>query len=159
MARFLGEYTCKIDTKGRMVLPAGILRQMDETRSRTIYLNRGFEKCLVIYPSETWESIAEELEKLNIYNTRSRSFIRYMMRGLSHVELDKTNRIRLNERLLEYAGIKKDLIVVGHLSRIELWDPEEYDKVLSNEPAEFAKITEEVMAGKISEELKGFSFN
>ena len=142
-----------------MVIPSGLMPSFDSQKNRLVYLNRGFEKCLTLYPFDTWKSIMVELEKLNMYNMKSRTFIRYMMRGLSEMELDKSNRLRIPETLQNYAGISREVLVVGHLSRIEIWDPSEYDKVLSDEPADFASLAEEVMTGKSLEDLKGFSFN
>src|SRR6201999_2598200 len=77
MSHFLGEFDCKLDAKGRMMIPAGLKKQLPEAESEGLVINRGFEKHLVIYTRKEWNKIVDDLSKLNSYEKRTREFIRY----------------------------------------------------------------------------------
>ena len=115
-------------------------------------INRGFEKCLVLYPLNEWQTISAEVNKLNLYNKKNRDFARYFFRGASELMLDGTNRLLLPKALTEYADIDKDLILFAYSNRIEVWSKANYDNLLTDEPADFASLAEEVM-GKPKEGL------
>lgn len=148
--QLLGEYDCKIDAKGRMRMPSGLIAQLGEKESYTFVINRGFEKCLMIYPEEVWERILSEINNLNIYNKKNRDFVRYFHRGAQKVTMDSADRILVTKRLLEYAEIDKDVILNAYVDRIEIWSKEEYDRLLAEEPDDFSDLAEEVL-GKIND--------
>jgi MraZ protein len=81
MIQFLGEYNCKIDDKGRLRMPAPLLKQLEGMVEEGFVLNRGFEKCLVLYPKSAWTNITQEIQKLNIYVKQNRDFVRYFLLG------------------------------------------------------------------------------
>src|SRR5260370_19990910 len=105
MAHFLGEFDCKLDSKGRMMIPAGLKKQLPEAEKEGLVINRGFEKHLVIYTRKEWDKIVDDLSKLNQYEKRTREFIRYFTRGASELTLDASGRVLLPKALLEYGGI------------------------------------------------------
>jgi MraZ protein len=148
--QLLGEYDCKIDAKGRMRMPSGLISQLGEGQPLTFVINRGFEKCLMLYPEAVWEKITAEINQLNQYNKKNRDFIRYFYRGAQKVAMDGADRILLTKRLLEYAGIDKDVILSAYNDRIEVWAIEEYNKLLDEEPTDFSDLAEEVL-GKMDE--------
>lgn len=143
-----GEYDCKLDSKGRIRMPSTLLRQLGGSGPHTFFVNRGFEKCLMIYPEKVWENTLERINELNVYRTQDRNFIRYFFRGVSDVTTDSADRVLLNKGLLDYAGIKKDVVLFAYLDRIELWDKQTYSDWLSREPEDFANLAEQVL-GKI----------
>ena len=143
-----GEYDCRLDSKGRIRMPSTLLRQLGGSGPHTFYVNRGFEKCLMIYPEKVWENTLERINELNVYRTQDRNFIRYFFRGVSDVTTDSADRVLLNKGLLDYAGIKKDVVLFAYLDRIELWDKETYSDWLNKEPEDFANLAEQVL-GKI----------
>lgn len=140
-----GEYECKMDSKGRIRVPSPLLRQLGDNAPYTFFINRGFEKCLMIYPEKVWESTLEKINELNVYRSEDRNFIRYFFRGVSDVTTDTADRILLNKGLLDYAGIRKDVILFAYLDRIEMWDKKTYDEWLNREPEDFAKLAERVL--------------
>src|SRR3989344_8899313 len=145
MANFIGEFDCKLDAKGRLMLPSGLRKQLDPAAQERFVLNRGFEKCLVLYPKNEWEGISSEVNKLNQYVKKNREFIRYFYRGASELELDNTGRLLLPKRMLEYAAADKDVVLFAYSNRIEVWDKKAYEDLLTDEPDDFATLAEEVM--------------
>lgn len=153
MQQLLGEYDCKIDAKGRLRLPADLIQQIGKKENLPFVINRGFEKCLIIYPIEVWEYTTREINQLNLYNKQNRDFVRYFYRGAQRVSLDNTDRILINKRLAEYANISKEVILSAYNDRIELWSKEEYDKLLANEPSDFSNLAEQVLGQSNTEEI------
>lgn len=145
MENFIGEFDCKLDAKGRLMLPSGLRKQLDPAAQERFVLNRGFEKCLVLYPKNEWEGISSEVNKLNQYVKKNREFIRYFYRGASELELDNTGRLLLPKRLLDYAGAEKEVVLFAYSNRIEVWDKKTYEGLLTDEPDDFADLAEEVM--------------
>ena len=147
MAHFLGEFECKLDAKGRMMVPVGLKKQLPEADREGLVINRGFEKHLVIYTRREWDKIVEDLSKLNSYEKKTREFIRYFTRGASELSLDAAGRVLLPKALLEYAGIESDVVLACQFNKIEVWAQSAYDAQMDNEPENFANLAEEVMGG------------
>ncbi|MEN0002628.1 MAG: division/cell wall cluster transcriptional repressor MraZ [Bacteroidota bacterium] len=151
--QLLGEYECKVDAKGRMRMPSGLISQLGEGKAHHFVINRGFEKCLMLYPEAVWEKITAEINQLNLYNKKNREFVRYFYRGAQKVALDSADRILVSKRLATYAGIEKDVILSTYNDRIEMWAKDEYDQVLNDEPADFSDLAEDVLGGINTSEL------
>ncbi len=148
MLQLLGEYDCRLDAKGRMRLPSGLLEQLQQLGAEEFVINRGFEKYLTIYPKAVWESITREINRLNVYDKQNREFLRYFFRGAQPVRLDSAGRMLVNKRLLDYAGITKEVILSAVNDRIEMWDKAEYERQLEQEPANFSDIAQAVMGNR-----------
>jgi MraZ protein len=147
MTQLLGEYECKIDPKSRMRLPSGLISQLAEEKPAFV-VNRGFENCLMLYPEKVWEEITQEVNALNQYDRRNREFVRYFYRGAQRLELDGADRVLLPKRLLEYAGIEHDVILVAVNDRIEMWAKDKYDQMLDAEPEDFSDLAQAVLGDK-----------
>ena len=147
MSHFLGEFECKLDAKGRLMLPAGLRKQMPEAEREGLVVNRVFEKHLVIYTRKEWDAIVADLSKLNQYEKKTREFIRYFTRGATELALDAAGRILLPKSLSEYAGMGVDVVLASQFNKIEVWAKDAYDAQLDNEPDNFANLAEEVMGG------------
>jgi MraZ protein len=145
MSHFLGEFDCKLDAKGRMMLPSGLRKQMPEAEKDGLVINRGFEKHLVIYTRSEWDKIMEDLSKLNQYEKKTREFIRYFTRGATELSLDAAGRVLLPKSLLDYAEIGADVVLSSQFNKIEVWAKDAYDAQMDNEPENFANLAEEVM--------------
>ena len=145
MTRFLGEFDCKVDAKGRVLLPAALKRQLPPEAQERFVNNRGFEQCMVLYPFNEWEKTSEEVNSLNMYVKKNREFVRYFYRGATELTIDGNNRILFPKRLMEYAGVKKEIILFAYSNRIEIWDKKRYDGLLTDEPDDFANLAEDVM--------------
>lgn len=147
--QLIGEFECSIDTKGRIKLPSALIKQLGDA-SLHFTINRGFEKCLILYPKLVWDEIIKEVNLLNLYNKKNRDFVRYFYRGATELEADNAERILLNKSLMDYAGIEKDVVLFAYKDRIEIWAQQEYDSVLTEEPEDFSDLAEEVL-GKINQ--------
>lgn len=148
MNYFLGEYECKLDTKNRMVLPAALKRQMPDVEREGLVVNRGFEKCLVIYTRQEWSKIMEKLEVLNPFDKRNREFIRQFSRGATELNLDAAGRVLIPKALASYAGISSQVVLSSQLNKIEMWDKDTYEAKWEDEDFDFAALAEEVMGDK-----------
>ena len=148
MQQLLGEYECKLDAKGRMRLPSGLIGQLGDSELHSFVINRGFEKCLVLYPEAVWDTISAQVGQLNQYNKKQREFQRYFYRGAQKLTLDNADRVLVSKRLCEYAGIEKDVILAAVNDRIEVWAKEEYDLLLENEPEDFSDLAQDVLGGQ-----------
>jgi len=148
MVQLLGEFDCKLDAKGRMMVPSGLKKQLPNIDQEGLVVNRGFEKHLVIYPRKVWEEIVNELSKLNQFETKTREFIRFFTRGATELTLDSAGRVNLPKSLLEYAGIESEVVLACQFNKIELWSKSAYDNFMDSEPEDFAKLAEEVMGNK-----------
>lgn len=153
MPQLIGEYDCKIDAKGRMRMPSQLLKQLGEQEAHNFVINRGFEKCLMIYPEIEWDKITKEFDKLSVYDVKQRQFIRYFYRGASKVTTDGAERILFPKRLMAYAGLTKEIVLFAYNDRIEVWDKEAYDNMLDDEPEDFSALAQEVMTKKGQEEI------
>ena len=147
MSQFLGEFECKIDAKGRMRMPSQLIKQMAGEEAEGFVLNRGFEKCLVLYTKKEWEKITAEINSLNTYVKKNRDFVRYFYRGASELSADSADRILIPKRLLEYASVQKEITVFAYMNKIELWAKEQYEDMLEDEPMDFGDLAEDVMGG------------
>ena len=141
----IGEYECKLDQKGRLILPANLKKQVSPEAKDMFVINRGFEHCIVLYPMNEWKVISEEINRLNLYNRKNRNFARYFYRGATELNLDGSNRLLLPKTLMSYAGIGKEVILFAFSNRIEVWAKDKYEQLMTDEPEDFAALAEEVM--------------
>jgi transcriptional regulator MraZ len=148
MSYLTGEFECKLDAKGRMMVPAGLKKQLPEADNEGLVINRGFEKYLVIYTKKEWDKKLDELSKLNQYEKKNIEFIRYFTRGATELSLDSTGRVNLPQSLLDYAGINNDVVLNCQLHKIELWDKAAHRQMIENEPDNFSDLAEYVMGDK-----------
>lgn len=146
MLHFSGEYECKVDAKGRMVLPSKFKAKLPESSGNEVVVSRGFEKCLVVYPMLEWKKIYSKVMGLNEFNEEYRNFQRNFFRGNTELELDANGRLLLPKTMIRYAGIEKEIVAVGIGNRIELWEPDAYEEYLVNDQQEFSKLAQKYLA-------------
>ena len=146
---FIGEYESTLDAKGRFLLPAGFKKQLPDGGEENFVLNRGFEKCLSLYPMKSWKPVFSEISGLNDFDPKVRQFRRYFLNGATQVELDSANRILIPKNLMEYAGLEKDIVLVSAVNKIEIWDKNKYQQFFETfSPDAFSNLAKEVMAGE-----------
>ncbi|HNW97321.1 MAG TPA: division/cell wall cluster transcriptional repressor MraZ [Bacteroidales bacterium] len=155
MTNLIGEFECRIDVKGRFMLPSGLKKQLPTEEQERFVVNRGFEKCLVLYPRNVWKVISDEINQLNLYNKKNRDFVRYFYRGATELVLDSASRLLLPKQLSIYAGIDKELVLSAFSNRVEIWSKGVYENLLTNEPEDFSTLAEEVMGNKENKEKTG----
>ncbi len=144
MTNFFGEYECKLDDKGRLKLPAAILNQLGENQSRDFVANRGFERCLYLFPKSVWTMKLSEVQGLNEYLPEVRQFKRYFYRGATEFVPDKADRILLPKILLEFAGIEKTLILTAVGEYLEMWNADAYRDIISREPEDISALAQKI---------------
>lgn len=144
---YLGEFESTVDAKGRFLLPAGIKKQLpEEGKSMRFVINRGFEKCLTIYPENVWEPLFENLKKLNDFDPKVRTFRRIFLNGATWVEVDSAGRVLLPKHLAEYATINKDIVIASAIDKFEIWDKPYYEELNQKvSPSEFSELAAIVM--------------
>ena len=149
MIGFIGEYESTIDAKGRFLLPAGFKKQLPEQESHVFVLNRGFEKCLTLYPIQSWDPIYKKISELNDFDPKVREFRRYFLNGAVQIELDAAGRILLPKNLLDHASLGKDIVLVSAINKIEIWDKNKYQQFFDSFSSEsFSNLANEVMNKK-----------
>ena len=148
MSVFTGEFECSVDAKGRVLFPAALKRQVSPEAGEKFVLNRGFEKHLTLYPYNVWKEITGEMSKLNLFETDSRIFYRKFHDGATEMFLDGQGRLLLPQRLMSYAGIKKDAVFYAYANRIEIWSLTEFNKMISDKSVDYASLAEKVMGSK-----------
>ena len=141
---FFGEYECKLDEKGRLRLPSAILNQLGENNSREFVANRGFERCLYLFPKDVWTVKLNEVQGLNEYLPEVRQFKRYFYRGATEFTPDKADRILLPKILLEYAGIERPLIITAVGEYLEMWNAESYRDLINKEPEDLSALAQKI---------------
>ena len=145
MIGFLGEYEVTLDAKGRFLLPASLKKQTGE-EAGSFVINRGFEKCLGLYPMKSWEPIFEQISKLNDFDPKVRSFRRYFLNGATMMELDSASRLLIPQNLKDYAGLEKDIVLVTAVNKIEIWVKVKYQQFFESfSPEAFSSLANEVM--------------
>ena len=145
MTNLIGEYECKVDAKGRLLVPAGLRKQFSPEAEGKLFVKRGIEKCLELYQKHDWESVSEKVSSLNQFVKKNRVFARKFISGATQLELDSVGRINLPNGLLEYAGVEKELVLFAYGNKIEIWDKAVYDAELYMSDNDFAGLAEEVM--------------
>lgn len=145
MSYFSSEYECKLDAKGRIVLPARFKANLPESGGNSIAITRGFEPCLVVYPLTEWQKLLSKVSGMNEFNEEYRNFQRNFFRGNTEVELDNNGRFLLPKTMLKYAQLDKDAVLVGMGNRIEIWNPDLYNNFLINDQKEFSKLAEKYL--------------
>jgi len=141
---FFGEYECKLDEKGRLRLPSAILNQLGENTSRDFVANRGFERCLYLFPKEVWNVRLSEVQGLNEYLPEVRQFKRYFYRGATEFTPDKADRILLPKLLLDYAGIDRTVIITAVGEYLEMWNAESYNNMINGEPDDISALAQKI---------------
>lgn len=146
VVNIIGSYECKVDAKGRLALPSGLKKQLLEVVNEGFVLKRSvFHNCLELYPMSEWNAEIAGVNKLNRFVKKNNDFIRMFMAGVKMLEMDASGRIQISKDLINYSGIKKEVVLSSAVNRIEIWDKESYEKVVNNPEVDFAELAEEVM--------------
>jgi len=146
MIGFLGEYEATLDSKSRFLLPVGFKKQLSEDGPTQFVINRGFEKCLSLYPMKSWEPIFARISQLNDFDPEVRQFRRYFLNGATLVELDSAGRLLIPPNLKEHAGLDKDIVLSAAVDKIEIWDKSKYQQFFETfSPETFSSLAKQVM--------------
>lgn len=140
---FLGTHEPKLDEKGRLILPA---KYRDELAAG-IVITRGQDRCLYAFPMREFETLHEQLRHAPISNKQSRDYLRLFLSGATDEVPDKQGRVTIPAPLRTYAGLGRDLVVIGAGTRIEIWDAEAWRTYLDEQEESYSETAEEVIPG------------
>ncbi|WP_203255895.1 division/cell wall cluster transcriptional repressor MraZ [Hyunsoonleella ulvae] len=146
MHSLIGTYNCKVDAKGRMMIPAGMKKQLMPILDDGFVLRRSvFQKCLELYPMAEWQLLMQKMNKLNRFKKKNNDFIRRFSAGARIIEVDGNGRLLIPKDLTVFASISKDIVISPSINIIEIWDKDLYEQSIDDAALDFADLAEEVM--------------
>ncbi|MEZ4968824.1 MAG: division/cell wall cluster transcriptional repressor MraZ [Flavobacteriaceae bacterium] len=146
MINFIGTYDCKADSKGRVMLPVALKNQMSPVINDGFVVKRSvFQSCLELYPMAEWNLLMQKMNKKNRFKKKNNDFIRRFSAGVKVVEIDATGRLLIPKNLVDVAGITKEVVLSSAINIVEIWDKDNYERVLEETAEDFASLAEEVM--------------
>lgn len=140
---FLGTYTPRLDDKGRLILPAKFREQLEAG----VVVTRGQEHCLYVFPLSEFERLAEQLRQAPVTSKQARDYLRVFLSGASDESVDKQGRVTIPPMLRSYAGLDRDVAVIGAGQRVEIWDGAAWERYLAEQEQAFSEQAEEVVPG------------
>lgn len=157
MNTIIGTYECKVDAKGRVLLPAPLKKQLTDSLNDGFVLKRSvFQPCLELYPMSEWNLMMQKINKLNRFVKKNNDFIRRFTAGVKVVEIDNLGRLLIPKDLVVFGNISKDLVLSSAVNIVEIWDKDLYEKSISGDDMDFADLAEDVM-GNINDDDNGIS--
>ncbi len=146
MVSFIGTYDCKADAKGRIMIPVTLKNQMVPILNEGFVIKRSvFQPCLELYPMSEWNQLMQRMNRKNRFKKKNNDFIRRFTAGVKPVEIDATGRLLIPKNLMSVAGIDKEVVLSSAINIVEIWDKDNYERVLEETAADFADLAEEVM--------------
>lgn len=143
---FIGSFKYSIDSKGRIALPAKLRKNVNPEANDTFVLTRDTSKCIIIYPMDTWKNLAaEKFNKLNQFDPKEAMFLRLFLNEAAEDTLDSQSRLLIPKRLIEYAEIEKEVLILGSMTKIEVWNPDVYDSYIKENSPSYEEIAKDVM--------------
>lgn len=140
---FLGTYSPRLDEKGRLILPAKYREELAEG----LVLTRGQERCLYVFSAREFERVHEQLRAAPLSSKQARDYIRVFLSGASDEVPDKQGRVTIPPPLRDYAGLGRELAVIGAGTRAEIWDAQAWNDYLNEKEGVFSETEEEVVPG------------
>lgn len=157
MLNLIGVHECKMDSKGRVLLPSPLKKQLMPVLETGFVLKRSvFQKCLELYPLQEWNQVMAKVNRLNRFVKRNNDFIRLYTAGVKFIEVDGNSRLLIAKDLVSYAGLSGDLVLSSAVNMIEIWDKQAYEASLNDPSIDFGTLAEEVM-GQLDEPGEGIS--
>ncbi|TDE02471.1 division/cell wall cluster transcriptional repressor MraZ [Flavobacterium sandaracinum] len=157
MDTIVGTYECKVDAKGRLLMPAPLKKQLATSLQNGFVLKRSvFQPCLELYPMKEWDLMMQKINKLNRFVKKNNDFIRRFTAGVKVVEIDALGRLLVPKDLVAYSSITKEVVFSSAVNIVEIWDKDLYEKSISGEDVDFADLAEDVM-GNINDDDNGIS--
>jgi MraZ protein len=141
---FSGEYRFALDNKKRINIPAGIRRMLPSESEGTLVFTRGFEGCVYVFPHDEWQRLTKKLNALDSFQVKVRNFIRQFVGSAFKTVMDAQGRVLLPDKVLELAGITKEILLLGSLNKWELWDPEKYEQYLRENVPAMEQLAQEI---------------
>lgn len=145
---FLGSFKYSIDSKGRVSIPAKLRKFVDPKSNDAFVMTRGTTKCIDIYPMNFWEELVQnKLNQLNSFEPKEAMFLRMFLQQAAEDKLDSQARLLIPKNLIEYAEISKEVLILGAIKKIEIWNPQNYEEYLKSSQLSYEEIAKQVMGG------------
>ena len=149
MEHLIGTYECKVDTKGRVMMPIALKKQLSKLINEGFVLKRSvFNHCIEMYPLSEWAKLMDKLNGLNRFNKKNNDFIRRFTAGVKSVEMDNSGRFLISKDLIKYASIYKEIVLSSSVNILEIWNKSTYEEVINEATLDFGVLAEEVMGDK-----------
>ena len=149
MINIIGTYECKADTKGRVMFPSALKKQLQKVLGDGFVIKRSvFNQCLKIHPMQEWNEVVGQVNKLNRFVKKNNDFIRSYMAGLKVVDVDSSGRFLIPKDLLSFAGLEKQIVLSSSVNMIEIWDKDKYESSVAESLKDFGDLAEEVMGNQ-----------
>ena len=145
MAFFTGEHECKLDAKGRLVLPSRLKSVLPKASKSSIIIRKGFEPNLIIYSLHEFQNIYTRINSLNEFSSEQRKLKRNLFSSISQVDLDSNGRFLIPKNMINHTNLKKDVILIGMGNIIEVWNPGLYNKNLISSSKEFSNLAQKYL--------------
>ena len=142
---FYGEYSHRLDKKNRLIIPASFRDVITEKGIEGFYLNRGLDECLFMFPEGEWKTQEAKFREMSFTKREVRKFSRMFFAGAVEVSPDKQWRILIPDYLKEYAKLKKNIIIIGVSSRIEIWDKDKWEEFYRSSKENYEEIAERLI--------------
>ena len=156
MKTLIGTYECKVDAKGRLMLPTSLKKQLGSLEEGFVLKRSVFQPCLELFPMSEWNKMMLKINKLNRFVKKNNDFIRRFTAGVKMVDIDATGRLLIPKDLVVFAAIEKDIVLNSAINIIEIWDKDKYENAIENATDDFADLAEEVM-GNLNDDEDGIS--
>lgn len=145
---FYGEHEHTIDRKGRLVLPSKFREAFREHYAERLLVTRGLDGCLFLFTDDEWKLQEQKFKAIPVTKAEGRKFNRLYFSGATEVGCDKQGRVLLPQYLKDYAGIKRDVVVVGLSNRIEIWAKERWKAFYESTRESFEQIAERLLTAE-----------
>ena len=145
MAFFTSEFECRLDAKGRLVLPAKIKSNLPEVSTNELVIRRGFEPNLTLYPMLEYKKLHNRISALSEFNPEQRKLKRLFFKGIAQVELDSANRILIPKPMLVHSQIMKEALLIGMGNYIEIWNPKIFEEESSADGEQFSNLAQKYL--------------
>ena len=146
MLSLIGTYECKVDAKGRLMMPSALKKQLAKELQEGFVIKRSvFNSCLELWPMSEWEVMMKKLNGLNRFVKKNVQFIRRFTAGVKLIEADAAGRLLIPKDLIAFASISKDIVLTSGGNIIEIWDLEAYEVAVGDNDGDFAILAEQVM--------------
>ncbi len=144
MSSFKGRYLYSVDEKGRVALPAKLRINLAASVKGNFVITRGFERCLYIYPQDEWNKLEQFVRSLSFLDAQHRFYARTLFERANDSKLDNQSRITIPPDLIKFANIDNEVLILGVLDRIEIWNLAVYEEYQKNHPDTYETVAEQV---------------
>ncbi len=145
MSSFKGSYSYSVDSKGRINIPSRLRKYVSPEANDTFIVTRGYEQCLFVYPLDEWSKLEQSIRELTTTNPKHRFFMRTLLEKATESQLDGQSRITIPKELLQFASIENEVLILGVLERIEVWNPKVYQEYQKAQAESYENVAQNVL--------------